>query len=160
MVTFNTSPMFSELPFGEQLTLWGMRSWVAACGCPTDADGMLLSRAFRLVGAAGAERDLIEFLTVLSAAAHSAVDIHAPAHAEISGDEHLLLGAIGAAQDDHRQELTAALSCWLPAAGIRLVAAPLRRYAAQLGARALMVRRRAVASGQTRVVTPRRGMLH
>lgn len=142
MVQFNSSPAFLELPFGEQLTLWGMRCWVADKRGGGEVSATL-EWAYHLVGACDAADDLSAFLGIVLATAHSPVDVRAPAQPTISDDEHLLLGAAGAAQHGRRDEMLAALSWWLPPAGLRLAEAPLHRYAMALHHRQLSIRRRA-----------------
>jgi hypothetical protein len=88
---------FSNLPFGEQLLLWSIRLWVRALKDETNAHD-ILSHGFKLAGVPKAHLALNGLMTVIATMASGNIDIRCTKCAEISEDEHLLMGAVASRQ--------------------------------------------------------------
>ena len=87
--------VYSELPFGEQLVLWGIRMWVRAFN-QGDNNHSVLQKGFSLAGVAEAYGALDAIMDVLSQSGQGVVDIRCPCCSEISFDEHRIIGALAA----------------------------------------------------------------
>ena len=108
--------VYSELPFGEQLVLWGIRMWVRHFN-QADNNHSVLQKGFSLAGVAEAYGALDAIMNVLSQSGRGVVDIRCPCSSEISFDEHRIIGALAACQyEKHYSSRDAYLSVWLPPA--------------------------------------------
>ena len=108
--------VYSELPFGEQLVLWGIRMWVRAFN-QGDNNHSVLQKGFSLAGVAEAYGALDAIMDVLSQSGQGVVDIRCTCSSEISFDEHRIIGALAACQyEKHYSSRDAYLSVWLPPA--------------------------------------------
>ena len=133
---------FRDLPFGEQLMLWGVRLWVQALRDEGNVHD-LLCRGFRLAGAPGAHPALDDLLTIIATTARGNVDIRCPRCRDISVDEHRLMGAVAAWQYQAGAVVADTfLDAWLPPAGLRMARAPASDLAAALRGAGLMIRPR------------------
>ena len=109
--------VYSELPFAEQLVLWGIRMWVRAFN-HGDNNHSVLKKGFSLAGVAEAYGALDAVMYILSRLGQGVVDIKCPCCSEITFDEHRIIGAVAACQhDENYASRNAYLSRWLtPAA--------------------------------------------
>jgi hypothetical protein len=97
MRAFADPMTFMELPFGEQLMLWGMRLWMRGFRDGTP-DQTILRTGFKLAGVPDAHPALDSLMTVITTAATETIDIRCPECRDISTDEHLLMDVIAGLQ--------------------------------------------------------------
>ena len=93
-------PKFSDLPFGEKLLLWAVHLWATGAREGTNVQETL-RHAFKLAGVPDAYIALDGFLSTISGSATVQFDNRRLKWADISDDEHLLLGLIAAWQQGH-----------------------------------------------------------
>ena len=112
--------VYSELPFAEQLVLWGIRMWVRAFN-HGDNNHSVLKKGFSLAGVAEAYGALDAVLSILSRLGQGVVDIRYPCCSEISLDEHRIIGAVAACQHEKNySSRDTYLSKWLPPAASQM----------------------------------------
>ena len=134
--------VYSDLPFGEQLVLWGLRMWAKAFN--RDANiSEILREGFRLAGALDAFGFLDSIMYVFATAGRGVLDIRCPSCSEISIDEHRILGAIAVYQNgDSRLNSDPYLRCWLRPAELRVIQEPTIKLANVLKKGNLIIRPR------------------
>lgn len=133
---------FSDLPFGEQLLLWGVRLWVRALKDEANAHDAL-NHGFKLAGAPGAHLALNGLMTVIATMASGNIDIRCSHCKEISEDEHLLMGAIAARQFGRSdREAGAFISHWFSDGYLPHTFNPTAALASDLKKAGLWVRQR------------------
>jgi len=115
MRAFAEPSTFIELPFGEQLMLWGMRLWMRSLRDGVQ-DQAILGTGFKLAGAPAAHPALDGLMTVITMAATAPIDIRCPHCSDISDDEHLLMDVVAGLQSPGRGGSTLFACCLPPAA--------------------------------------------
>ncbi|MAN79963.1 MAG: hypothetical protein CMM77_00685 [Rhodospirillaceae bacterium] len=97
MRAFAAPSTFLDLPFGEQLMLWGIRLWMRGFH-DASPDQTILRTGFKLAGVPDAHSVLDGLMTVITTAATDTIDIRCPDCPDISVDEHLLMDVIAGLQ--------------------------------------------------------------
>ena len=134
--------VYSDLPFGEQLILWGMRMWAQALNQDVNISDVL-REGFRLAGVQDAFGFLDSIMYILATAGRGVIDIRCPGCSEISADEHRLLGAIAIHQCDFvLADSDPYLCLWLPPAALRIAREPTIKLAKALQRGGLALRSR------------------
>ena len=106
--------VYSELPFAEQLVLWGIRMWVRAFNHGGN-NHSVLKKGFSLAGVAEAYGALDAVMYILSRLGQGVIDIKCPCCSEITFDEHRIIGAVAACQHhENTSSRDAYLTRWLP----------------------------------------------
>lgn len=124
--------MYSDLPFPEQLVLWGFRMWAKAYNQNVNLS-QVLKEGFRIAGVPLAFGFLHSMLEVLSTASIRPIDIRCPDCSQVSIDEHCILGAIAAYQfEGDRANSDRYLQPWLPPAALRIIREPTLDFATAL----------------------------
>ena len=105
--------VYSDLPFGEQLVLWGIRMWAKGLNEDTNISD-ILRQGFQLAGVQDAFGFIDSLMYVLATSGKGVIDVRCPGCSEISTDEHRLLGAIAIYQCEiDLADGDPYLSCWL-----------------------------------------------
>ena len=134
--------VYSDLPFGEQLVLWGLRMWAKAFNEDTNISGVL-REGFRLAGVQNAFGFLDSIMYVFATAGRGTMDIRCPGCSKISIDEHRILGAVASYQSvDTLAVSDPYLSLWLPTTALRIVREPTMQLASILKKGGLILRPR------------------
>jgi len=123
---------FLELPFGEQILLWGVRVWVRSYRNDSNVQN-LLHIAYSRAGVPSAHTGLDALMEMIIANGYGVMEIRCPSCTKISADEMRLMAAIAALQ--HGSNLNDGdiyLECWAKPATLRIL-----RPVAQLLAKAL-----------------------
>ena len=129
---------FSDLPLGEQIVLWGFRMWAKAYNQNTNIS-YLLQEGFRLAGISEAFTYLNSLMHIFASSGKGSIDIHYPNCSNISIDEHRILGAIAAYQNDKDfNNCDPYLSFWLSPAALRMSRAPMLQLANTLKKKGLL----------------------
>ena len=123
---------FLELPFGEQILLWGIRIWVRSYRDDSNIQN-LLHIAYSRAGVPSAHTGLDTMMEMIIANGYGVMEVRCPSCTKISADEMRLMAAIvawqhGSSSDDG----DIYLECWAKPATLRIL-----RPAAQLLAKAL-----------------------
>ena len=135
-------PEFLDLPFSEQLLLWAVRLWATGAREGTNVQETL-RHAFKLAEVPDAYIAFDGFLSTISGSATVQFGSRRSKWAEISDDEHLLLGFIAAWQQGHGKDHgTALLSSRFPLAAIYIIQGPASKLAEILKCRGLIIRPR------------------
>ena len=124
--------MFLELPFGEQMLLWGIRVWVRSYRNDSNVQN-LLHIAYSRAGVPSAHTGLDTMMEMIIANGYGVMEVRCPSCTSISADEMRLMAAIAAWQhgtSSHDGDIY--LKCWAKPATLRIL-----RPAAQLLAKAL-----------------------
>ena len=120
---------YSELPFGEQLVLWGVRMWVRSFNQGGNSHNVV-QKGFSIAGVAAAYEALDALMNVLSQSGQGVVDIRCPCSSEISFDEHRILGAVAAFQyEEAHCSRGSYLSVWLSPLSSKLACTHLNELA-------------------------------
>ena len=134
--------VYSDLPFGEQLVLWGLRMWVKAFNEDTNISDVM-REGFRLAGVQEAFCFLDSIMYVFATSGRGALDIRCPGCSEISTDEHRIMGAIAIYQcEANLGDSDPYLRFWLPPAALRIVREPTMQLANTLKKGRLVLRPR------------------
>ena len=134
--------IFSDLPFGEKLVLWGLRMWAKAFTQDTNISN-ILREGFRLAGVPDAFGFLDSIMYVFATVGRGVLDIRCPACSEISIDEHRILGAIAVYQyGDPRINSDPYLRYWLRPTALRIIQEPTIKLANALKKGNLIIRPR------------------
>ena len=160
-------PKFSDLPFGEKLLLWALRLWATGAREGTNVQETL-RHAFKLAGVPDAYIALDGFLSTISGSATVQFDNRRLKWADISDDEHLLLGLIAAWQQGHGKDHGTALllSSRFPLAAIYIIQGPASKLAEILKCRGFIIQPRCSRqteyynNGQKSVVEQQGRILH
>ena len=130
----------SDLPFGEQLFLWGIRMWVRAYNQSANIHD-ILHKGFQLAGIPTALNALDAMMSIFATSGRGVMDIRCPQCTEVSLDEHRIMGAIAVLQHAGQpSEGDAYLSCWIPSAGLRVLRGPTYQLADIMKHGGLMIR--------------------
>ena len=138
----NTSmpPVYSNLPFGEQLVLWAIRMWAKALNEDANISDVL-RQGFRLAGVQDAFGFLDSIMYVLATAGNGVIDIRCPGCSKISADEHRIMGAIAVYQrQTDFKHCDPYLCFWLPPTALRIVREPAMKLAKALTNGGLILR--------------------
>ena len=132
----------SDLPFGEQLFLWGIRMWVRSYNEGANIHN-ILHNGFKLAGVPTALGALDAMMGIFATSGHGSIDIRCPQCTEVSLDEHRIMGAIAVLQQtDQPSDGDAYLSCWVPPAALRFLRGPASQLADIMRHGRLMIRTR------------------
>ena len=132
----------SDLPFGEQLFLWGIRMWVRAHNNGTNIHN-ILHNGFKLAGVPTALGALDAMMGIFATSGRGVMDIRCPNCTEVSLDEHRIMGAIAVLQHtDQTSDSDAYLSCWIPPAALRILRGPTSQLTDIMKQGGLMIRAR------------------
>ncbi len=132
----------SDLPFGEQLFLWGIRLWVQAHNEAANTHNVLYN-GFKLAGVPTAFGALDTMMSIFATSGHGVMDIRCPKCTEISLDEHRIMGAIAVLQHtDQVLDSNAYLSRWMPSAALRILRGPTSQLADIMKKGGLVIRTR------------------
>ena len=136
------SMALSDLPFGEQLFLWGIRMWARAYNHDANIHN-ILNNGFKLAGVPTALGALDAMMNIFATSGHGVMDIRCPNCTEVSLDEHRIMGAIAVLQQtDQPSDGDAYLSCWVPPAALRILRGPTSQLADIMKHGRLMIRTR------------------
>ena len=116
----------SDLPFAEQLFIWGIRMW--AQGFNRDVNNHeILNKGFCLVGVRGAYEALNNVMSIFATSGHGIININCPQCAYITIDENRIMGAVAAWQSNADASSGNVFICsWLPPAALRIMRLPAR----------------------------------
>ena len=132
----------SDLPFGEQLLLWGIRMWVRAFNDGASIHN-ILQNGFKLAGVPTALGSLDTMMGIFASSGRGVMNIRYPQCREISLDEHRILGAIAVLQHmDQPSDSDPYLSFWIPSAALRILRGPTSQLAHIMKQGGLMIRTR------------------
>jgi hypothetical protein len=142
--TPHTKPedVFLELPFGEQILLWGIRIWVCSYKNNSNAQNVL-RLSFANVGIPSAHTELDAMMGIITVAGYGILDVRCPSCVKISADEMRLMAAIAAWQhgiSQHDGDIY--LECWARPATLRILRTPARLLAKSLKKGGLLIRPR------------------
>jgi hypothetical protein len=122
----------SDLPFAEQLLLWGIRMWAYAFNQGVN-NYETLNKGFCLAGANGAHEALDSIMSVFATSGLGIMNINCPKCEYISIDEHRIMGAVAAWQKEIDPLIgNAYISSWLPPAALRIICLPAHQLAKTL----------------------------
>ena len=130
--TAKPNDAFLELPFEEQILLWGIRVWVRNYRNDSNSQN-LLHIAYSRAGVPSAHTGLDTMMEMITSNGYGVMEVRCPSCTKISSDEMRLMAAIAACQ--HGSSLNDGdiyLKCWAKPATLRIL-----RPAAQLLAKAL-----------------------
>lgn len=131
-----------DLPFSEQLVLWGVRLWVQGLKNETNIQSQLRT-AFKLAGAPEGHPALDDLMTVITVSADQGIDIRCTKCPSISPDELRILGALAAWQHEKDDSLiNLFLAAWLPSTARRVAQTPIAQLGGALRAAKLVLRER------------------
>ena len=88
---------FTELSFGEQILLWGVRIWVSGHKNSSNIQKLLRS-AYSYAGVPKAHASLHTMMGMITTAGYGVMEVRCPSCSKISDDEHRLMAAISAWQ--------------------------------------------------------------
>ena len=132
----------SDLPFGEQLFLWGIRMWVRAHNKGTNIHN-ILQNGFKLAGVPTALSALDTMMWIFTTSGRGVMDIRCPQCTEISLDEHRLMGAIAVLQLTEKvSDSDAYLTFWMPSTALRILRGPTSQLADAMKKSGLIIRAR------------------
>lgn len=133
---------FHDLPFSEQLVIWGVRLWVHGAKEGVEIHSTL-TEGFEKVNATGACAALDRFMSVLAAGAIDTIDVRCRKCLNVSPDEHRILGVLAAWQctgiGDDAETL---LSKILTPTGVRIAQKPACDLAQSMKFAAMLIRPR------------------
>lgn len=122
----------SDLPFAEQLLLWGIRMWAYAFN-QGENNYETINKGFCLAGANGAHEALDSIMSVFATSGLGIMNINCPKCEYISIDEHRIMGAVAAWQKEIDPLIgNAYISSWLPPAALRIICLPAHQLAKTL----------------------------
>jgi hypothetical protein len=122
----------SDLPFAEQLLLWGIRMWAYAFN-QGENNYETINKGFCLAGANGAHEALDSIMSVFATSGLGIMNINCPKCEYISIDEHRIMGAVAAWQNEIDPLIgNAYISSWLPPAALRIICLPAHQLAKTL----------------------------
>jgi hypothetical protein len=133
-----TNAYFTDLPFGGQLALWGVRLWVREMTDGTQ-DHATLRNGFELAGVPAAHTALDGLMTVIATTATGPIDIRCPDCRELSEDERLLMDVLAEQQAAEHSARHTLFAYRLPPAARRIGMDWAARLAAILGKAGLMI---------------------
>jgi hypothetical protein len=142
MALAKLSDTFSELLFGEQILLWGVRIWVSGHKNSSNIQELLRS-AYSHAGVPRAHAALDTMMEMITTAGYGIMDVRCPSSSKISDDEHRLMAAIAAWQ--HGTVLCdgdAYLECWAKPAILRILRPVARMLAQALKEGSILIRPR------------------
>lgn len=97
LIHISTAFKYSELPFAEQLLLWGVRMWAQAFNQGVD-NYEILNKAFCLAGVKDAYKALDEIMNIFATSGQGVININCPQCSCITIDENRIMGAVAAWQ--------------------------------------------------------------
>ena len=122
----------SDLPFAEQLLLWGIRMWAYAFNQGVN-NYETLNKGFCLAGAKGAHEALDSIMSVFATSGLGIININCPKCEYVTIDEHRIMGAVAAWQKEIVPLIgNAYISSWLPPAALRIICLPAHQLAKTL----------------------------
>ena len=114
------SSVYSDLPFGEQLVLWGVRMWTKAFNQGSNSND-IIQKGFRLAGVPESYISLDTIMHIIATSGEGIIDIRCTGCSSISIDEHRIIGAFAAYQSsENHTNGDEYLSLWLPPASLRI----------------------------------------
>ena len=134
--------LFSDLSFGEQIFLWGVRIWVSGFKNNSNVQELLRS-AYAHAGVPRAHAGLETMMEMITTAGCGVMDVRCPSCSKISLNEHRLMAAIAAWQngsDPYDGDIY--LECWAKPAILRILRPVTRMLAQELKVGGLMLRPR------------------
>ena len=134
--------IFSELSFGEQIFLWGVRIWVNGYKNNSNIQDLLRS-AYTNACVPRAHAGLDTMMEMITTAGCGVMDVRCPSCSKISEDEHRLMAAIAAWQ--HGSGLCDGdvyLQCWARPAILRILRPIVRMLAQALKEGGFLIRPR------------------
>ena len=134
--------IFTELPFGEQILLWGVRIWVNGHKNNSNIQTLLRS-AYTYAGVPRAHAGLETMMEMITTAGCGVMDVRCPSCSKISYDEHRLMAAIAAWQHGKGPyDGDIFLQCWAKPAILRILRPVARMLAEALKEGGVVIRPR------------------
>ena len=141
-IKISANSKLSELPFADQFLLWGIRMWTQAFNQGVN-NYKILNKGFGLAGVEGAHEPLDYIMTIFATSGQGIININCPKCANITIDEHKLMGAVAAWQRENDPSIgDIYIRSWLPLTALRVMRQPSLQLARMLQQGNLIIRLR------------------